>query len=154
MTASRTTASTSCGTNRLDCDARVRPSCISSRRAKRLGTRRRRVAVPQTVTGYVTQEKFLLGKTPAQIEEALGVRVNPLGAGCIVLALLSVPGPSMIDYELTTNYPDGLAPSVLSDPNYAAFSTRYVHQWRLRVPMRASFVCRLGPGESYKSVSR
>src|SRR5262245_40642018 len=90
--------------------------------------------VPPTVTGFVTQERFLLGKTPAQIEKALGVKVNSLVTGCVVLALQNVPGPSQIEYELTTNFPDGFAPSVLSDPDYPAFSKRYVHQWRLRVP--------------------
>lgn len=105
--------------------------------------------VPPTVAGFVTQERFLLGKTPAQIEEALGVKVNSLVSGCLVLALQSVPGPSQIEYELTTNLPDGLAPSVLSDPDYPPFKKRYVHQWRLRVPMRASFVCQLGPADSY-----
>ena len=105
--------------------------------------------VPPTVAGFVTQERFLLGKTPAQIEEALGVRANSLVSGCMVLALQSVPGPSQIDYELTTNFPDGLAASVLSDPDYPPFKKRYVHQWRLRVPMRVSFVRRLGPTDSY-----
>jgi hypothetical protein len=108
--------------------------------------------IPQTVIGYVTQELFLSGKTPVQIEEALGLKVNSLVDGCIVLALQSVPGPSQIDYELTTNYPDGLAPSVLSDPDYPPFRLRHVHQLRLRVPVRASFIRRLAPNEVYKPV--
>lgn len=69
----------------------------------------------------------------------------------MVLALQSVPGPSQIDYELTTNFPDGLAPSVLSDPDYPPFKKRHVQQWRLRVPMRVSFVRRLGPTDSYSA---
>ena len=108
--------------------------------------------VLRTVTGYVTQERFLLGKRPAQIEEALGMKVNSLVSGGMVLALQIVPGPSQIEYELTTNFPDGLAPSVMSDPDYPPFKKRYVHQWRLRVPMRVSFVCRLGPADSYTGV--
>ena len=106
------------------------------------------------MTGFVSQERFLLAKSPAQIEEALGIKVNSLSAGCLVLALQSVPGPSQIEYRLTTNFPDGVAPSVLDDPDYPPFKKRYVHPWRLRVPMRASFVCRLGPDMTYQSPQR
>src|SRR5215471_20008553 len=110
--------------------------------------------IPSTVSGYVTQERFILGKTPMQIQKALGVEVGSLVPGCIVLALQTVPGPSQIDYELTTNLPGGLAPSPLSDPKYPPFAKKYVHQWRLRVLIRAAFVCRLGPSDQYKGVSR
>jgi len=51
---------------------------------------------------------------------ALGVKVNSLLAGRIVLALQSV-SPLQIDCELTANFPEDLALSVLFGPLLPAF---------------------------------
>jgi len=60
-----------------------------------------------TVKGYVTQEKFLFGKTSVQIETALGLRPFELGSYCYVYALARVPRPDEVEFKLTCAFPDG-----------------------------------------------
>lgn len=110
--------------------------------------------IPRMVTGYVTQEKFLLGLTPIEIERALGLPLGSLRSGCRVLALQRQPGPSQVVYELTTKYPDGLAYSLLSDERYPPGSRAHIHQWRLTTKIRASLLCDLGPDTRYTAPAR
>jgi len=105
------------------------------------------------VTGFVTLERFLLGDTPGQIEQKLGLRHNQLRAGCLVFGLQRQPGPSEIDYELTAEYPDGVAFTILSSEDYPP-GDRRIHQWRLRVTIPGVLLCRLTPDMRYQSSSR
>jgi len=105
------------------------------------------------VTGFVTLERFLLGDTPEQIEQNLGVRHHQLHAGCLVFGLQRQPGPTEIDYELTAEYPDGVAFTVLSSQDYPPGDTR-IHQWRLLVSIPGVLLCRLTPGMRYQSSAR
>jgi hypothetical protein len=103
----------------------------------------------QRVSGYVTLERFLLGRTPSEIESALGLKLSSLRSGCRVFALHRQPGPSEIDYELTTEYPDGVAFTVLSNPDYPPGDKRFIHQWRLKVAIAATLLQILKPGARY-----
>jgi hypothetical protein len=67
--------------------------------------------VPQRAraVGYVTQEKYLFGKTPTEIERALGLPPFSLGRGCRIFCLQRLPQPSEYSYELSAAHPNGLA---------------------------------------------
>ena len=105
--------------------------------------------VPPTVGGYVTQEKFLVGSTPSEIERKLGLPVGSLRPGCRILRLQRQPGPSEVVYELTTMYPDGLAFTILSDRRYPPADRKFVHQWRLTTRIPATLLCELKPSARY-----
>ena len=62
-----------------------------------------------TAMGYGCQEKVLLGKTPADIEKALGLPYGKLSRGCDIYRLTRLPMASEVAYELTTQFPDGPA---------------------------------------------
>lgn len=101
-------------------------------------------------SGYVTQEKFILGRTPADIERLLGVRIGSLGAGCRVYRLARAPGASECTYELTTEFPDGLAFNpAFSDPSFPPGAS-HVQQWQLLAEIPVLHVCDLAPGQAYK----
>ena len=110
--------------------------------------------IPAMVTGYVTQEKFLLGLTPLEIARALGLPLSEFKPGCRILELKWQPGPSQVVYELTTKYPDGLAYSVLSDERYPAGTKSHIHQWRLTRMIPATLLCDLAPDARYAAQSR
>lgn len=96
---------------------------------KVLGIRR---GIPQDgVTGYVTQQAFLIGLTPREIGAYLGLKETECREGCRVFKLLSPPGPSKIVYELTTKYPGGLVYNPTFAPEYLPSPKNYIHQWRL-----------------------
>lgn len=59
--------------------------------------------------GYVTQEKYLLGLTPAEIERRLGLPPFHLFRGCRVFRLARLPQASEYTDELSAAEPDGLA---------------------------------------------
>jgi hypothetical protein len=59
--------------------------------------------------GYVTQEKFLFGKTPIDIERALGLPPLCFTRGCRIFRLERLPRRGEYNDELTAVYPGGLA---------------------------------------------
>ena len=108
-----------------------------------------RDGIPKTVRGFVTQERFILGLTPREIEQALGLKVDSLLLGCRVFKLAKPPGPSQVVYELTTKYPDGLACTVMSDRAYPPSDKLYIHQWRLLAEMPAILLQQLAVNTPY-----
>ena len=104
---------------------------------------------PMAVSGYVVQQRFLIGLRPAEIEKRLGLLVGSIQKGCRIFTLQRQPGPSEVVYELTTAHPDGLAPSMLSDQRYPPSDKRFVHQWRLTQKIFVRRWVQLGPGDCY-----
>jgi hypothetical protein len=105
--------------------------------------------LPTTIGGFVTQERFLLGLTPQQIEEALGLERKSLLPGCRVFRLTRPPGPSEVEYELTTKYPDGIAHTSMSSDKYPASNKNHIHQWRLTTQLPITLVRQLPPDTPY-----
>jgi hypothetical protein len=112
------------------------------------------IATPAAVLGgYITQGKFLVGKTPDEIEAALGLPADFLKAGATIYSFKRVPLTSEYEYELTAKYPDGLA------WNPAHFDERYrpghpaIHQWRIKpgilIPVEQSGFLTLSPGRKF-----
>ena len=99
--------------------------------------------------GYITLGKYLLGKTPLQIQHALGLPPTYLMNGAAVFRLARLPRPDEYEYELTTKYPDGLAYNAAhSSPLYPPGSNT-IHQWRVKkgILLPVSKSIQLRPGE-------
>jgi len=60
-----------------------------------------------SVMGYVTQEKYLIGKTALQIESALGLRPFELRNMCYVYSMARLPERDEIEFKLNCAFPDG-----------------------------------------------
>lgn len=103
--------------------------------------------------GYFTLAKFLFNKTPEQIEAALGLEVGSLKNGARVYRFTRLPQSSEYEYELTAEYPDGLAYNpAWSDERYPPGS-REIHQWRIRkgcaIPVDPRNILDLMPGQPF-----
>ena len=125
--------------------------------------------VASKLTGYVTLEKSLLGRTPHQIERVLGLPSGALRGGCRIYRFTRLPMMDEFEYELTADHPDGLAfnPADLDEararrrldpgsprkPVYLPGSPA-VHQWRLKADVPVEHLRDLQPGETYPYVHR
>jgi hypothetical protein len=103
--------------------------------------------------GYITLGRFLLNKTPAQIQTALGLPPFYLDKGARVYRFTRLPQTSEYEYELTAEFPGGLAFNpALSDPAYPSGS-RTIHQWRIKpgvqIPVDSKDVLDLKPGQIF-----
>jgi hypothetical protein len=90
-------------------------------------------ASPQNALGgYITVGSALLGKSPRQIEQALGLKLHYLGNGARIYLFTRLPMAYEYEYELTAFFPDGLAFNPAhGDPNYPPGSSA-IHQWRIK----------------------
>lgn len=106
-----------------------------------------------TLGGYITVGKFLLNKTPAQIEAALGLPRGYLANGARIYRFTRLPQVSEYDYELTAKFPDGLAYNpAYSDPSYPPGS-HSIHQWKIKsgvqIPVDSARFLELKPGQIF-----
>jgi hypothetical protein len=84
------------------------------------------------LSGYITVGMSLLGKTPQQIEQALGLKARYLANGAKVYRFTRLPMVHEYEYELTAFHPGGLAFNPAhSDPRYPPGSSK-VQQWRIK----------------------
>jgi hypothetical protein len=82
--------------------------------------------------GYITLGRFLLGKTPHQIENSLGLPFGYLKMGARIYSFARLPMACEYEYELTALHPGGLVFNPAhSDPNYLP-GDRATHQWRIK----------------------
>jgi hypothetical protein len=103
--------------------------------------------------GYFTVGKFLVGKRCSQLERALGLPTNELALGARIYRFKRLPLRWEYEYELTAQYPDGLAFNPAhSDPRYGPGSA-YIHQWRIadgaRIPADPVNFLDLAPGLAF-----
>jgi hypothetical protein len=106
-----------------------------------------------TLEGYITLGRFLLNKTPGQIETALGLPPGYLAMGARIYHFTRLPQASEYEYELTAEFPGGLAyNSAYSNPSYPP-GGRTVHQWRIKpgvqIPVDSTNVLDLKPGQVF-----
>jgi hypothetical protein len=106
-----------------------------------------------TLGGYITLGKFLLNKTPAQIETALGLPPSYLARGARIYHFKRLPQVSEYEYELTAEFPAGLAYNpAYSDPSYPPGS-RTIHQWKIKsgvqIPVDSTNFLDLKPGHVF-----
>lgn len=100
--------------------------------------------------GYITLGRFLLNKTPGQIEISLGLPHGYLARGARFARL---PPSSEYEYELTAEFPGGLAYNPAhSNPSYPPGS-RTIHQWKIKpgvqIPVDSTHYLNLKPGEIF-----
>lgn len=103
--------------------------------------------------GYITVGKSLLGKTPQQIEQALGLPPGFLLNGARVYRFTRLPLVQEYEYELTADHPGGLA----FNPAHSNLSyppgSRKIHQWRIKpgvyIPVDSSNFLDLRPGQPF-----
>jgi hypothetical protein len=103
--------------------------------------------------GYITLGKFLLIKTPVQIETALGLPHGYLTRGARIYHFTRLPQASEYEYELTAGVSgrSGIQPG-LQQPSYPPGS-RTIHQWRIkpgvRIPVDSTNFLDLKPGQVF-----
>jgi hypothetical protein len=94
---------------------------------------------PIMVTGFITREAFLLGKTLAEMERVLGYRSGRLAAGVSIYALLRLPQNHEFKFAGYTHWPGGEPvggrPAVEFDEAKIKNDIRE-HKWALRGPNR------------------
>ncbi len=103
--------------------------------------------------GYITVGRSLLGKTPLQIEEALGLKSKYLNSGARIYRFTRLPMTHEYEYELTAEHPGGLAFNPAhSHPDYPPGSP-VIHQWRIRenvyIPVDAKNFLDLHPTQKF-----
>jgi|SRR5437660_10717074 len=106
-----------------------------------------------TLGGYITLGRFLIGKTPEQIEKVLGLPLGYLKTGARVYSFKRLPMGYEYEYEMTAKFPDGLAFNPAhSDPRYQPGHPA-VHQWRIKpgiqIPVDQSACLELNPGQRF-----
>lgn len=103
--------------------------------------------------GYITVGSSLLGKTPQQIERALGLKNQYLALGARIYRFARLPLIQEYEYELTANYPGGLAFNPAhGNPAYPPGSP-HIHQWRIKdhvlIPVDPAHFLDLAPGAKF-----
>jgi hypothetical protein len=89
-------------------------------------------AIRTALGGYITVGSALIGKTPPEIERALGLKRKYLLGGARIYLIARLPMSHEYEYEMTAAYPGGLAFNPAhSDPAYPAGSA-VIHQWRIK----------------------
>jgi hypothetical protein len=103
--------------------------------------------------GFITLGRYLLGKTPQQIEIALGLPLGSLAKGARIYRFTRLPLMGEYEYELTAFHPDGLAyVEGHSNPDYLP-GDRTIHQWRIKpgitIPVDTINALNLKPGQQF-----
>jgi len=106
--------------------------------------------------GYITVVSSLLGKTPQQIESALGLPRGYLATGARIYRFTRLPMAHEYEYELTALYPGGLAFNPAhGNPAYPP-GHRAIHQWRIKqgiqIPVDPDNYQDLSPGQRFPYV--
>ena len=97
------------------------------------------------VRGYITQEKYVRGLTPTQMEAQLGLKPGTLKNGATVLSLDRVPEPHEFALRGYTQTPDGVPYQAGGEwpPGTG------VPQWKLLADIPATQVHVVPPGSTY-----
>jgi hypothetical protein len=94
--------------------------------------------------GYITLGKYLVRKTPAEIERDLGLPKDFLLHGARIYKFTRLPQISEYEYQLTADHPDGFADEgpFPRKPYYPPGSPK-IHQWRIlpgkSIPVEPSY---------------
>jgi hypothetical protein len=112
--------------------------------------------VAASLGGYITLAKYLINKTPAQIERDLGLHSDDLAGGARIYRFTRLPQSSEYEYDLTAEFPGGLAYYSGSSNNPYPPGSRTIHQWKIRpgvtIPVDSKNFLDLKPGQYFPSV--
>jgi hypothetical protein len=102
---------------------------------------------PKVVRGYFTQEKFIVGKTPAEMERVLGV-YGKLSTGAFILEFTAPLLKSDYESRAYTYLPDGKP--YKPDPNEKVYLPGAgAPQWKLTGEVQAKLIVTLRPGQAF-----
>lgn len=89
--------------------------------------------------GYLTVGKYLVGRTPKEIEASLGLRIGSMNSGAWIYKITQIPLAAQYEYELTAEFPDGLAYNPAHASSLYPPGARWAHQWRVTDPAFKSY---------------
>ena len=101
-----------------------------------------------TVTGYVTQERYLHGMTARQIERALGLRPFELRGLAFVYALARLPRPGEFEYHFSAAFPGGQPVGPGGPAGMTSARAGYDGRWRPGSRSHAPVVDYYPPGSA------
>ena len=110
-----------------------------------------RGAIRNTISNYVTNLPAISGKTPRQMEDVLGLRINQLSMGADVYRLLEIPA---IDGFLPRGYStlvQGLALKIGLKSDGAGYRPGF-GAWQITLikPINAIRIASLGPRDAFE----
>ena len=102
--------------------------------------------------GYCTQLKFVVGRTPLEMERAVGFRDNTkLAAGAAIYLVTPLPHAHQFEYRGYSHTPEGIPTNVkAAHPDYPPGLG--VPQWQLTRHMQSALrpLATVGPGETFR----
>ena len=111
--------------------------------------------VASTLGGYITLGKYLVNRTPAQIETDLGLKRGYLFSGAKIYRFTRLPQSSEYEYDLTANCPGGLAYYAAASSDPYPPGSRTIHQWKIKtgvqIPVDSVNFLDLKPGHRFPS---
>ena len=107
---------------------------------------------PSRPIGYCTQLKFVVGRTPLEMERAVGFRDNTkLASGAAIYLVTPLPWEHQFEYRGYSHTPEGIPTNVKSaHPDYPPGLG--VPQWQLSRHMQSALrpLATVGPGETFR----
>ena len=103
---------------------------------------------PTASGGYFTQEKFIVGKTPVEMEAVLGI-YGKLSLGAYVLQFKSALRKGDFESKAYTYLPDG-KPYQFNPAEKVYLPGRGAPQWCLTREMEAKCIAEVRPGERFE----
>jgi hypothetical protein len=102
-----------------------------------------------SISGYFTQEKFLLNNTPRDLELVLGIK-SKLRSGAYVLAPTAPILPGAYSNKAYSHLPDG---KPFNNPDEKVFIPgKGAPQWQLTTEIPARVLAELEPDEAYRRI--
>lgn len=100
----------------------------------------------EAVTGYVTQLKYIAGRTPAEMEQVLGLKPGMLKDGASITAPTRLPTAAEFNLRGYTQLPGGkpFVPGTEWPPGLGA------PQWQLVAPIEGRSLGSIAPGAPFK----
>lgn len=101
--------------------------------------------------GYITTEKYVLGKTPAELERILGFRQGAFDQGVKIHPLEEIPKPDQFELRGYSQQPQGLDPANIDPDSLADYPPgEGAPQWELTSPIPVGAGVEVGPGQRYQ----
>ena len=105
-------------------------------------------------TGYVTQEKYIIGKIPLEIENELGLQPNTLLRGAKIYGLSRLPSFKEFEFKFDTTMPDGKLFNIHDIPPVYDFDKHWppgrgAPQWQISIQIPLTLIMYLMPNQQY-----
>ncbi|HYM04828.1 MAG TPA: hypothetical protein VET85_17885, partial [Stellaceae bacterium] len=108
-------------------------------------------------TGYFTEEKWVFGKTPAELERQLGMAEGDYRAGVKIWHITTLPRIDQFDIRAYTHLPDGKPYKPPTDSSQKDYKPGLgANQYTILYPhsLDCELIIALAPGETYSLASK